>query len=128
MQDFLFVIKMFVVTLALVIVFQAKVGEQTIEEHFLDTLFASTIGHKIQEFAHGGAVWIQHSFKGVQKNVTQVVETTLQSDRAEVPGMRHLKFQMERSQEFLNEKAKELKEATSPANPTTPETTEPSKP
>lgn len=74
MNDFVFFLKLFGLTIVMVLLMQIQVGEQTIETHAMGWVQTSILVHPLNSVAHGGAKLVRdisHSVHGaIERNTT----------------------------------------------------------
>lgn len=99
-----FVLKIFVLTVVIVLLMQIKVGEQTVENHAHSFLKTSSILAPLNEIAQGGAALFRSTYQGAIKTFDSIVTKKFRSDSS--PGKRGL-VDVKRSQKY--EKDQELK-------------------
>lgn len=89
MMDFLFFIKTFVLTIAVVLFMQIEIGSKSIESHAMGWVQSSAVVAPLHEVARGGSRVVQDFIRkvssSVQKNVfkTKHQEPRHQSDEAQ---------------------------------------------
>ncbi|MCB0389918.1 MAG: hypothetical protein KDD58_01450 [Bdellovibrionales bacterium] len=108
MSELLFIVKSFVLTILIVIFMQVKVGETTIEEKTLMWIESSPIILPLQEVVQGGVKFIREGWQTVFGNLNSKFFSSV--NEKNTPGKRDLNLVLERSQNYLRDKAEKLKE------------------
>lgn len=108
MGQIFFFMKALVMTLIFVFLLQIRVGQSTIEEHTVHWFQASAFSQPLGEVAQGGVVVIRNLWNRLTSGIqTKFWEST---ENINKPGMRELKFKLERSRKYLAEKAEKAAE------------------
>ena len=103
MSDLFFVLKMTIMTFIIVIIMQVKFGAST-----MNWVRTSNVVAPLHEVAQGAMVFLRQGFRQLTGSVSSKAGSLLDSEN--VPGKRHLRFQMDRSEAFLREQAERLKQ------------------
>lgn len=107
--DAWFFLKAVIITFILLSVLQVKVGEETLEEKALTFVHSSSYAKPIQEVSQGAVTFITQIWRKATHSLSSKYMKNF-SDK-EAAGRRALRFQVERSEKFLKEKARQLREA-----------------
>ncbi len=105
--DAFFIIKMLIFTMVVVVVLQVKVGDYTLEQRSLVFISQSELIKPVSEVAHGGVVAIKNGFSGFVNLFHS--KTSKFFNKENLPGHRSLGLQLKRSQKYIKEKTKEVK-------------------
>lgn len=108
MSDLFFVLKMTIMTFIIVIIMQVKFGASTVEQQTMNWVRTSNVVAPLHEVAQGAMVFLRQGFRQLTGSVSSKAGSLLDSEN--VPGKRHLRFQMDRSEAFLREQAERLKQ------------------
>jgi hypothetical protein len=69
MMDFMFFVKTFLATLAVILLMQIKVGEKSVEAHTLGFVQSSSVTLPLNSVAEGGAKMVRDLVARVQKSI-----------------------------------------------------------
>ena len=115
MKDIFFIFRVLMLTVTAILIFQVKVGETTLEQKSEAWIRSSTLVTPLQEVADGTVVVIHKLIKKAEAFLASRVGSTVKAAATEVvddnqPGRRQLKMHLERSKDFLKEKAGKAKD------------------
>ena len=111
MGDLFFITRIFILTCIAVVLLQIKVGDKTLEQRSLDWVATSEAGHYLQEVSDGTIKFLYQGWSKLTEKFSDNFSAKLNWNKENTPGYRHLKFQLERSQEYVKEKAQRIKES-----------------
>lgn len=106
MGDLFFVIRMFLISLVIMLMFQVRIGTLTVEEHSLSWLRESSFAHEIQETGQGAALFIRDIFQKVGHLLQTSFGDSMRS--AEQAGARTIKLIPDRASHIANEAKEKL--------------------
>ncbi|MCB9025633.1 MAG: hypothetical protein H6625_04905 [Bdellovibrionaceae bacterium] len=109
MSEIFFILKSFILTILIVIFMQVKVGETTIEEKTLLWIESSTIISPIQKIVDGGVKVVKETWKTAFGNLNSKFFNSVKPKN--LPGKRDLNLVIERSEEYLRDRAKKTSKA-----------------
>mgnify|MGYP006908292115 CR=1 FL=1 len=108
MRELFFIFKSLALTIAIVIVFQIKVGETNLEQKTMLWVQSSPLVAPLQEVADGGLKVLRETWK---KLFGQINSKFFQSvDSENTPGKRSLGLQLERSRQYLSKQTEKAKQ------------------
>lgn len=96
-------IQSLIMTLVVIVLLQIKIGEFTLEQRAVDWYRTSNVAAPIQEVAEGGARIVRDAVNKVADSLNFKLFEQVK-DR---PGQRDMKFRLERSKQFLEEKTRQ---------------------
>jgi len=109
MGSIFFFIKTFIITLVVVFLMQIRIGTSTLEEHAMFFIHDSPMVEPLQEVAEGTTALIRDVLNSLTKNINTDFSRSLRSEN--IPGSRELKFQFDRSREFVARNARKAANA-----------------
>lgn len=109
MSEIFFIIKSLVLTILIVIFMQVKVGDTTIEEKTLMWIEGSVIILPLQKIVDGGVKAVSETWKLVFGNLNSQFFNSVKQKN--LPGKRDLNLVIERSEEYLRDRAKKTSKA-----------------
>jgi hypothetical protein len=107
-SDLFFFVRMMVMTVLVVFALQIRVGDQTLEQSSQALITASVNTLDLQKVADGGVRLLRDTWNGVASRVANGVGSVFSAENR--PGERRLIPALERSREYLGQKADEAKE------------------
>ncbi len=107
MRDLLFVIRMVIMTLALILTMQIQINNKTLEERSLAWIRTSPYVDELQKIADAGVIGVRKLWGNITSLYSDGVFKGFKSE--DRPGNR-LKASWERSKTFIEEKSREAKE------------------
>ncbi len=107
MGELFFIAKSIFLTVVVIVVFQVKVGDTTLEEKTLHWIESSPAVVPIQEAASGGVKAIRESWKILFGHLNSKFFNSV--EQKNTPGKRDLHLTLARSEDYLREQARKLK-------------------
>lgn len=98
------IVKSLAVTLVIVLLLQVKIGHDTLEDRAVFWFRSSPLVQPMQKVVDGGVKVVRTAFG----KVTGLFDWDLKDQLKQKPGNRDLNFQLERSREYLKEKAEKV--------------------
>jgi hypothetical protein len=109
MSDIFFFLRVMAITLVVVLLMQIRLGSSTIEDHALNFITSSTITKPIDDVAAGAVKLIRNTWSKFTRSINTSFSNAMRSDNQ--PGSRNLGLTMQRSQEYVKEKAAKTNES-----------------
>lgn len=117
MKDLLFVLRAFILTVIAILILQIKVGgEETLEQRSEAWIRGSGLVDHLQDVADGAVVVIYRAYDKIGAFIdeklagTPLASAQTDDQKLDQPGERHKNFRLERSKEFIKEKAGQAKD------------------
>ncbi len=107
MSELFFIVKSIFLTLVVIILFQVKIGETTLEEKTIYWAQQSSVLQPLHEVAHGGVKVLRESWKVFFGNLNSKFFSSLNTSN--MPGKRDLNLSLKRSEAFLRDQAERVK-------------------
>ena len=104
MTDIFFVLKSLAITVVILILMQIKIGDSTMETKFHHWVNSAAVVAPLQEAADGGVALVKQAWNKVSKSFTGKTFNFFKEEN--IPGKRVLGLKLQRSAEYIKEKAK----------------------
>src|SRR5437660_226214 len=98
-KDFFFVLRLFAITIVVVLLMQVKVGQKTVDDHFSGWLKSSAFVDYVQEAVDGGLILTKTTYKKVDNGVHIFLSKISHRHGGNQSGERGIHFNLKRYNE-----------------------------